>query len=51
MTQWSWGGGLVVVCKHSKVDQTSAMVYESRGFLGQRPISNSKMLFEIDYFS
>ena len=22
-------------CKHSKVDQTSASVYESRGFLGQ----------------
>ena len=38
-------------CKHSKVDQTSAPVYESRGFLGQRPISSSKMLFKIEYFS
>ena len=38
-------------CKHSKVDQTSAPVYESRDFLGQRPISSSKMLFNIDYFS
>ena len=38
-------------CKHSKLDQPSAPVYKSRGFLGQRPISNSKMLFKIDYFS
>ena len=38
-------------CKHSKVDQTSAHVYESRGFLGQMPISSSKMLSKIDYFS
>ena len=38
-------------CKHSKVDQTSAPVYESRGLLGQRPISSSKMLFKTDYFS
>ena len=38
-------------CKHIKVDQTSARVYESCGFLGQRPISSSKMLFKIDYFS
>ena len=37
-------------CKHSKVDQTSAPVYKSRGFLGQRPISSSKMLFKNDYF-
>ena len=37
-------------CKHSKVDQTSAPVYERCGFLGQRPISSSKMLFKIDYF-
>ena len=35
-------------CKHSKVDQTSAPVYESRGFLCQTPISSSKMLFIID---
>ena len=41
----------VLGCKHSKVDQTSAPVYESRGFLGQMPISSSKMLFKIDYFS
>ena len=38
-------------CKHSKVDQRSAPVYESHGFLGQRPISCSKMLFKIDYVS
>ena len=38
-------------CKHSEVDQTSALVYESRGFLGQTPISSNKMLFKIDYFS
>ena len=37
--------------KHSKVDRTSAPVYESRGFLGQRHVSSSKMLFKIDYFS
>ena len=36
---------------HSKVDQTSAPVYESQGFLGQRPISSSKMLFKNTYFS
>ena len=38
-------------CKYSKVDQTSAPVYESRGFLGQRPISSSKLLLKVDYFS
>ena len=38
-------------CNHSKVDQTSAPVYESRGCLSQTPISSSKMLFKIDYFS
>ena len=38
-------------CKYSKMDQTSALVYESRGFLGQRPISSSKKLFKIDFFS
>ena len=27
------------------------LVYKSRGFLGQRPISSSKMLFRIGYFS
>ena len=32
-------------CKHSKVDQESAPVYESHDFLGQTPISSSKMLF------
>ena len=37
-------------CKHSKVDQTSAPVYESRGFLGQTPINSSKMLFKVDCF-
>ena len=37
-------------CKHSKVDQTSAPVFESRGFLGQTPISSSKPLLKIDYF-
>ena len=41
----------VAGCKHSKVNQTSAPVYESRGFLGQTPISSSKMLLQIDYFS
>ena len=38
-------------CKHSKVDQTSAPVYKSCGFLGQALISSSKMLFEIGDFS
>ena len=38
-------------CKHSKVDQTSVPIYESRGFLGKRPISSCKKLFKIDYFS
>ena len=38
-------------CKHSKVDETSALVYESRGLLGQMPISSSKRLFKIDYFN
>ena len=38
-------------CKHSKVDQTSALLYESHGFLGQTSISSSKILFKIDYFS
>ena len=38
-------------CKHSKVDQTSAPVYERHGFFGQTPISSSKMLFKINYFS
>ena len=38
-------------CKHSKVDQTSDLVYESGGFLSQTPISSSKMLFRIEYFS
>ena len=38
-------------CKHSKVDQTSVPVYESSNFLGQMPISSSKMFFKIDYFS
>jgi hypothetical protein len=32
-------------CKHSKVDQESAPVYGSHDFLGQTPISSSKMLF------
>ena len=36
--------------EHSKVDQTSAPLYESHGFLGQRPISSSKILLKIDYF-
>ena len=35
-------------CKHSKVDQKSAPVYESHDFLGKTPISGSKMLFKID---
>ena len=47
----SIGSRFIAVWKHSKVDQTSAPVYESCGFLGQMPISSSKMLFEIDYFS
>ena len=38
-------------CKHSKVDQKNALVYKSHDFLGQTPISSSKMLFKIDYFS
>ena len=33
-------------CKHSKVDQESAPVYESHDFLGQTPISSSNMLFK-----
>ena len=37
-------------CRHSKVDQTSALVHESRGFLGQRPISSSKKFLNIDFF-
>ena len=39
------------VCKHSKVDQESVPVYESHDFLGQTPISSSKMLFKIYIFS
>ena len=35
-------------CKHNRGDQTSAPVYESRGFIGQKPISSSEMLFKID---
>ena len=38
-------------CKHSKVDQESVPVYESHDFLGQTPISSSKMLFKIYIFS
>jgi hypothetical protein len=38
-------------CKHSKVDQESAPVYGSHDFLGQTPISGSKMLFKIFIFS
>ena len=34
-------------CKHSKVDQESAPVYESHDFLGQTPISSNQMLFNI----
>ena len=41
----------ILWCKHSEVDQTSAPLYESRGFLGQMPISSSRMLLKIDYFS
>jgi hypothetical protein len=37
-------------CKHSKVDQESAPVYESHDFLGQTPISGGKMLFKIFIF-
>ena len=36
----------VAGCKHSKVDQESAPVYKSHDFLGQTPISSSKMLFK-----
>ena len=43
--------GLMIGCKHSKVDQKNAHVYKSHDFLGQMPISSSKMLFRIDYFS
>ena len=42
---------VAVRCKHSKVDPTSALVYESGGLFGQRPMSSRKMLFKIDYFS
>ena len=42
---------LINGCKHSKVDQESAPVYECHDFLGQTAISSSKMLFEIYYFS
>ena len=38
-------------CKQSKMDQGIAMVYESHDFLGQTPISSSKMLFKIYIFS
>ena len=38
-------------CEHCKVDQTSAPLYEGRGFLGQTPISCSRMLYKIDYYS
>jgi hypothetical protein len=38
---------LAMGCKHSKVDQESAPVYENHDFLGQTPISSSKMLFKI----
>ena len=39
-------------CRHNKVDQESAPVYESHDFLGQMPIlSSSKMLFKIYIFS
>ena len=40
----------VLGCKHSKVDQESAPVYESHDFLGQTPISSSKVLFNIFFF-
>ena len=43
---WNYTKGV-----HSKVDQTSAPVYKSCGFLGERPISSSNMLFKIDCFS
>ena len=36
----------VVGCKHSKVDQESAPVYESHYFFGQTPMSSRKMLFK-----
>ena len=36
--------------KNSGVDQTSAPVYESSGFLGQRPINSSKMLLKFTIF-
>ena len=36
--------------KHSKVDQTSAPVYESRGCLAQTPINSSNMLFKLIIF-
>jgi hypothetical protein len=37
-------------CKHSKVDQESAPVYGSHDFLGQTPVSSSKMLFKMYTF-
>ena len=37
-------------CKHSKVDQDSAPVYESHDFLDQMPISSSKMLLYVYIF-
>jgi hypothetical protein len=40
----------VIGCKHSKVDQESALVYGSHDFLGQTPISSSKMLFKFFFF-
>ena len=54
--RWTLKGSLGRMVKSpwvlfSKVDQTSAPVYDSRGFLGQTPISSSKMLFKIDFFS
>jgi hypothetical protein len=37
-------------CKHSKVDPESAPVYGSHDFLGQTPISSSKMLSKFIFF-
>ena len=42
---------IVSGCKHDRVDQKNALVYQDHNFLDQRPKSNSKALFKLDLFS
>ena len=37
-------------CKHSKIDQKNALIYKSHVFLGQMPISSSKILLKYIIF-